>query len=161
MSGRMLKKVFKEQEEEDRHAIESESEGEEEIQQLNGKAEINPFDLLTDDSGGDGDDDNQRKSRQPSALQVDPKYLNAGNELRRIFGSKVVKSFEKHERSGGSSRLVHGGRRAAHIPRKTVLVTASEHWHRWDGSFSMEFLKRLMDITTFGNIILFASCILK
>ncbi|KAM1602221.1 hypothetical protein ACFX1Z_028956 [Malus domestica] len=72
-----------------------------------------------------------------SVLQVDPRYLNADNELRRIFGSKVVKSFKKHERSGGSSRLVRGGRRVAHIPRKTILITASEHWHRWDGSLSL------------------------
>ncbi|KAM1230915.1 hypothetical protein ACFX13_041748 [Malus domestica] len=218
MSGRMLKKVLKEQEEEHGHVIESESEGEEESQQLNGKAKFNPFDLLNDDGDDDGDHQgdesetvdehlvvvpelktkagvastNNQKSKKkkkkkskeasysssgasnvekpldvilesisldgpekaasgkgcenlakpcaPSALQVDPKYLNVDNELRRIFGSKVVKSFEKHERSGGSSRMVRGGRRAAHIPRKTILVTASEHWHRWDGSLSMEFL---------------------
>ena len=75
-------------------------------------------------------------------LQVDPKYLNAENELRRIFGSKVVKSFEKSNQTGtGSSRQVRGGRRGGYNPRKTVLVTASEHWPRWDGSFSMEFLE--------------------
>ncbi|PON49431.1 Transcription factor [Parasponia andersonii] len=82
------------------------------------------------------------KRSPASILQVDPKYLNAENELRRIFGSKVVKSFEKSNQSGtGSSRQVRGGRRGGYIPRKTVLVTASEHWPRWDGSFSMEFLE--------------------
>lgn len=75
-----------------------------------------------------------------SILQVDPKFLNAENELRRIFGSKVVKSFEKSNQTG-SSRQVRGGRRGGYNPRKTVLVTASEHWPRWDGSFSMEFLE--------------------
>ncbi|XP_062091241.1 uncharacterized protein LOC133797377 [Humulus lupulus] len=86
--------------------------------------------------------DSLAKPPAASVLQVDPKYLNAENELRRIFGSKVVKSFEKSNQTGtGSSRQVRGGRRGGYIPRKTVLVTASEHWPRWDGSFSMEFLE--------------------
>ncbi|VVA12143.1 PREDICTED: mRNAion factor [Prunus dulcis] len=216
MSGRLLKKVLKEQEEDQR--IESdheEEEEEEEAQQLNGKASINPFDLLNDDdhdldhqedesetfdepsivpqlktkvggvvstsnqkskkkkkkkgkevssssstsnvekpldaileslsldapgkSADTKDCDNLGKPRAPSTLQVDPKFLNAENEMRRIFGSKVVRSFEKHERSG-SSRMARGGRRSAYIPRKTILITPSEHWPRWDGSLSMEFL---------------------
>lgn len=85
------------------------------------------------------DCDNLGKPCAPSTLQVDPKFLNAENEMRRIFGSKVVRSFEKHERSG-SSRMARGGRRSAYIPRKTILITPSEHWPRWDGSLSMEFL---------------------
>lgn len=74
----------------------------------------------------------------PFILQVDPKYLNANNEMRRIFGSKVVKSFEKNQQSG-SSRMVRGGRRGG-VHRKSFLVTPSEHWSRWDGSFNMELL---------------------
>ncbi|KAI7740975.1 hypothetical protein M8C21_006886 [Ambrosia artemisiifolia] len=35
-------------------------------------------------------------------LQVDPKFLSADNELRRIFGSKVVNSFEKSNQAGSS-----------------------------------------------------------
>ncbi|KAL5572264.1 hypothetical protein UlMin_021861 [Ulmus minor] len=84
--------------------------------------------------------DSVEKQSASSIVQVDPKYLNAENELRRIFGSKVVKSFEKSNQTG-SSRQMRGGRRGAHIPRKTTLVTPSEHWPRWDGSFSMEFLE--------------------
>lgn len=80
------------------------------------------------------------KQCTPSILQVDPKYLNADNELRRIFGSKVVKSFEKSIQMG-SSRQAHGGRRGVHNPRKTILVSPSENWPRWDGSLSMEFLE--------------------
>lgn len=76
----------------------------------------------------------------PSILQVDPKYLNADNELRRIFGSKVVNSFEKSNQTG-SSRQTRSGRRAGHNPRKTILVSPSENWPRWDGSFYMEFLE--------------------
>ncbi|KAJ6334779.1 hypothetical protein OIU78_011612 [Salix suchowensis] len=75
-----------------------------------------------------------------SALQLDPKCLNPENELRRIFGSKVVKSFEKSN-PDSSSRQVRGGRRGAHHSRKTILVSPSEHWPRWDGSLSMEFLE--------------------
>ncbi|KAF3439762.1 hypothetical protein FNV43_RR18040 [Rhamnella rubrinervis] len=80
------------------------------------------------------------KQCKPSILQADPKYLNADNELRRIFGSKVVKSFEKSNQTG-SSRQTRGGRRGVHNPRKTILVSPSENWPRWDGSFSMEFLE--------------------
>ncbi|GAV71411.1 Tcf25 domain-containing protein [Cephalotus follicularis] len=75
-----------------------------------------------------------------SILQVDPKYLNAEYELRRIFGSKVVKSFEKSNQAS-SSRQLCGGRRGSLHTRKTMLVSLSEHWARWDGSFSMEFLE--------------------
>ncbi|KAK0581292.1 hypothetical protein LWI29_012161 [Acer saccharum] len=80
------------------------------------------------------------KQHTPSVLQIDPKYLNVENELRRIFGSKVVKSFERSHQSG-SSRQVRGGRRGSHHVRKTILVSPSDLWSRWDGSFSMEFLE--------------------
>ncbi|XP_050385796.1 uncharacterized protein LOC126802241 [Argentina anserina] len=71
----------------------------------------------------------------PSILQVDPKYLNADNEMRRIFGSKVVKSFEKNQPSG-SSRMARGGRRGM-VHRKSFLVTPSDQWPRWDGAMNM------------------------
>jgi hypothetical protein len=80
------------------------------------------------------------KQCAPSVLRVDSKYLNAENELRRIFGSKVVKSFEKSNQAG-SSRQIRGGRPRIHTHRKTLLVTPSDHWSRWDGSLSMEFLE--------------------
>lgn len=77
---------------------------------------------------------------RPSILKVDPKFLNAENELRRIFGSKVVSSFE-NANQGGSSRQVRGGRRGGYGHRKCVLVSSSDHWPRWDGSLSMELLE--------------------
>lgn len=80
------------------------------------------------------------KQYAPSILQVDPKCLNPENELRRIFGSKVVKSFERSNLAS-SSRQVRGTRRGSHHARKTILVSPSEHWPRWDGSLSMEFLE--------------------
>uniref|UniRef100_A0A2P2IQM4 Transcription factor 25 n=1 Tax=Rhizophora mucronata TaxID=61149 RepID=A0A2P2IQM4_RHIMU len=80
------------------------------------------------------------KQNSPSILQVDSKCLNPENELKRIFGSKVVKSFEKSNQAS-SSRQVRGGRRGSHYARKTILITPSEHWPRWDGSLSMEYLE--------------------
>ncbi|KAI3812234.1 hypothetical protein L1987_16941 [Smallanthus sonchifolius] len=73
-------------------------------------------------------------------LQVDAKFLSADNELRRIFGSKVVDSFEKSNQAG-SSRLGRAGRRAIHSYKKTIIISPSEHWPRWDGSLSMELLE--------------------
>ncbi|MQL94199.1 hypothetical protein Taro_026857 [Colocasia esculenta] len=82
----------------------------------------------------------QKKNSMSSILTVDPKYLKAENELRRIFGSKVVSSLENHQ-TVTSSRNLRGGRRATHIPRKTILVTPSGYWPRWDGYLSMELLE--------------------
>lgn len=84
--------------------------------------------------------DNRAKQYTTSILQVDPKFLSAENELRRIFGSKVVSSFENSQQTG-SSRQIRGGRRGSHNPKKTILVSPSDHWPRWDGSLSMEFLE--------------------
>lgn len=80
------------------------------------------------------------KQQSVPILQVDPKYLNAENELRRIFGSKVVKSFESSNQAS-SSRQIRGVRRGHYNLRKTVLVHPADHWPRWDGSLSMEFLE--------------------
>ncbi|XP_076920047.1 uncharacterized protein LOC143581060 [Bidens hawaiensis] len=73
-------------------------------------------------------------------LQVDPKFLSADNELRRIFGSKVVNSFEKSNQAG-SSRQGRSGRRVMHSYKKTIIISPSEHWPRWDGSLSMELIE--------------------
>ncbi|KAG9447066.1 hypothetical protein H6P81_013194 [Aristolochia fimbriata] len=74
-----------------------------------------------------------------SLLAVEPKYLSAENELRRIFGSKVVSSFENS--SNSRSRRTNVGRRGGLNHRKTNLVSPSGYWPRWDGSLSMEFLE--------------------
>lgn len=86
----------------------------------------------------DGVVKNSYKKYVPFILQVDPKYLNADNEMRRIFGSKVVKSFEKNQQSG-SSRMARGGRRGV-VHRKSFLVTPLDHWPRWDGAMNMVLL---------------------
>ncbi|KAK1256850.1 hypothetical protein QJS04_geneDACA015522 [Acorus gramineus] len=75
-----------------------------------------------------------------SLLAVDPKFLKAEDELRRIFGSKIVRSFE-NDRNGGSSRQVRGGRRMTLSLRKTMLVSASVNWPKWEGDLSMELLE--------------------
>ncbi|KAI3914854.1 hypothetical protein MKX01_018023 [Papaver californicum] len=84
--------------------------------------------------------DQQMSQGTSSVLVVDPKCLKPENELRRIFGSDVVRSFEK-DKKGGSSRQMRGGRRGGHNTRKTYLVSPLEHWPRWDGSMSMERLE--------------------
>jgi len=81
------------------------------------------------------------KQHAASVLLVDPKYLNAENELRRIFGSKVVKSFESSNQVG-SSRQMRGVRGRVHYNlKKSVLVTPSDSWLRCDDSLSMQFLE--------------------
>ncbi|KAJ0428376.1 hypothetical protein HanHA300_Chr17g0645441 [Helianthus annuus] len=74
-------------------------------------------------------------------LQVDPKFLSADNELRRIFGSKVVNSFEKSNRAGSSRQLGRPRRRVIQKYKKTIIISPSDHWPRWDGSLSMELLE--------------------
>ncbi|XP_073315779.1 uncharacterized protein [Primulina huaijiensis] len=81
-----------------------------------------------------------KKQFNSSILLVDPKFLKAENELRRIFGSKVVNSYERSH-SSVNSRQIHGGRRGSHNLRRTILISPSEHWPRWDGSLSMELLE--------------------
>nr|XP_043640224.1 transcription factor 25 homolog [Erigeron canadensis] len=73
-------------------------------------------------------------------LQMDPRFLNGENELRRIFGSKVVGSIEKNNQPG-SSRQGRQGRRVSHTHKKSILVSPSDHWPRWDGSLSMELIE--------------------
>lgn len=80
------------------------------------------------------------KNGRSSVLIVNPKYLKAENELRKIFGSKVVNSFE-NQHSVGSSRQMHGGRQAAYNLRKTYLASPSGLWPRWDNSITMELLE--------------------
>ncbi|KAL3632792.1 hypothetical protein CASFOL_025776 [Castilleja foliolosa] len=82
-----------------------------------------------------------KKQCNYSVLQVDPKFLSAENELRRIFGNSVVKTHERSNLPGNSSRMVRGGRRVSHILKRTILVSPSQHWPRWDGSLSMELLE--------------------
>ncbi|KAK8914077.1 hypothetical protein KSP39_PZI023746 [Platanthera zijinensis] len=84
--------------------------------------------------------DATKKHGRSSILKVDPKYLKAENELRKIFGSRVVSSLENNEIGGNSSQM-YGGRRAIHHPRRTILVTPSSYWSRWDGSLSMELVE--------------------
>ncbi|RXI07552.1 hypothetical protein DVH24_005325 [Malus domestica] len=59
---------------------------------LDGILESISLDALEKAASGKGCE-SLAKPCAPSVLQVDPKYLIADNELRRIFGSKVVKSF--------------------------------------------------------------------
>ena len=97
-----------------------------------GSLKVNPANVEVGDS--------LLKQCMASILQVDPKFLSAENELRKIFGSKVVDSFHKNHQTS-SSRQIRGGRRGSHTHRRTILVSPSEHWPHWDGSLSMELLE--------------------
>ncbi|KAI3455754.1 hypothetical protein Pfo_031476 [Paulownia fortunei] len=88
----------------------------------------------------DSDDIMLKEQCKSSVLQVDPKFLSAENELRRIFGSRVVKSYERSHLSV-NSRVIRGGRRGSHNLKRTILVSPSQHWPRWDGSLTMELLE--------------------
>ncbi|KAJ4786564.1 Transcription factor 25 [Rhynchospora pubera] len=89
-----------------------------------------------------------------SVLAVDPKHLKAENELRKIFGSKVVNSFQNQNPGSSSAgmRNMHGARRGVHNPRKTVLVTPMAYWPRWDGSLSMELIETKNGINYFRYV---------
>ncbi|CAL5082333.1 unnamed protein product [Urochloa decumbens] len=76
-----------------------------------------------------------------SVLAIDPKHLKGENEMRRIFGSKVVDSFENQRNMPSSSRQVRGVRRVAHNPRKTLLVSPPSYWPAWDKSISMDLIE--------------------
>ncbi|CAH2057699.1 unnamed protein product [Thlaspi arvense] len=86
-------------------------------------------------------DSARKASSLRSVLEIETKYLNLENELRRMYGSKVARSLESSSQGGGSSRQGRGGRRGVHHIAKTVLITPMENWSRWDRSFSMEFLE--------------------
>jgi len=74
-------------------------------------------------------------------LAIDPRHLKGENEMRRIFGSKVVDSFENQRNMPSSSRQVRGARRVVHNPRKTLLVSPPSYWPPWDKSISMDLLE--------------------
>ncbi|RRT37064.1 hypothetical protein B296_00051741 [Ensete ventricosum] len=98
------------------------------------------------------------KNGRSSVLVIDPKYLKAENELRKIFGSKVVNSFENQHRVG-SSRQMHGGRQAAYNLRKTYLASPSGFWPRWDNSMTMDLLETKDGMHYFRYPLFLISCI--
>ncbi|KAK3276411.1 hypothetical protein CYMTET_15507 [Cymbomonas tetramitiformis] len=73
-------------------------------------------------------------------LAVDMRHLKAEDELRRIFGSRVMKT----ERA--SEKMEARKRNPGHLPRgvgqraqkKSVLITPREHWPRQPSGLSME-----------------------
>ena len=71
---------------------------------------------------------------------MDPRYLRAEEELRRIFGSKVINAVEKGDGPGmqaGRKRQQPRGGRVSF--KKTLLATPHGHWGgRPEGGLSME-----------------------
>ncbi|KAJ7557549.1 hypothetical protein O6H91_05G131800 [Diphasiastrum complanatum] len=77
-------------------------------------------------------------------LAVNSKYLRAEDELRRIFGAKVINAVEKSG-DGATARYRRQGvvRHAGRVGplKRTILVAPMETWPRWDGGISMEYLE--------------------
>ena len=75
-------------------------------------------------------------------LVVDTKHLRAEDELKRIFGSKVINAVERsnYGNFGGTRRRQGMNRKIGrgNLLRKTVLVTPKDYWPSWDNSISME-----------------------
>lgn len=99
----------------------------------------NPYPAKKKLLNADSDTKFLKKQFKTSVLEVDPKFLSAENELRRIFGSRVVKSQERN--SSANPRMMRGGRRGNHSLKRTILISPSQHWPRWDGSLTMELLE--------------------
>lgn len=95
----------------------------------------------SDRAAGKEIETNEATHGAASVLAIDPKHLKGENEMRRIFGSKVVDSFENQRNVPSSSRQVRGARRVSHNPRKTLLVTPPSYWPPWDKSISMDLLE--------------------
>ncbi|KAG2644569.1 transcription factor 25-like [Panicum virgatum] len=95
----------------------------------------------SDRASGKEIDINEATHGATSVLEIDPKHLKGENEMRRIFGSKVVDSFENQRNMPSSSRQVRGVRRVTHNPRKTLLVSPPSYWPPWDKSLTMHLLE--------------------
>ncbi|XP_066394668.1 uncharacterized protein [Miscanthus floridulus] len=95
----------------------------------------------SDRAAGKEFETNEATHGASSVLAIDPKHLKGENEMRRIFGSKVVDSFENQRNMPSSSRQVRGARRVVHNPRKTLLVSPPSYWPPWDKSISMDLLE--------------------
>ncbi|GJN34350.1 hypothetical protein PR202_gb23002 [Eleusine coracana subsp. coracana] len=95
---------------------------------------------------------NEMTPAMSSVLAIDPKHLKGENEMRRIFGSKVVDSFENQRNVPSSSRQVRGVRRVAHNPRRTLLVSPPSYWPQWDKSMSMDLLETKNSLNYFRYI---------
>ena len=84
---------------------------------------------------------NASKSNK-APLVVDTKHLRAEDELKRIFGSKVINAVERsnYGNFGGTRRRQVMNRKIGrgNLLRKTVLVTPKDYWPSWDNSISME-----------------------
>ncbi|KAE8657766.1 Translocon at the outer envelope membrane of chloroplasts 33 [Hibiscus syriacus] len=69
---------------------------------------------------------------KPSVLLVDPKYLNVRMSCGEYLVLRWLSLLRKPIKAGRQGNL--------HI-RKTVLISPSDHWPRWRGSLSIEFLE--------------------
>ncbi|DBA78426.1 hypothetical protein WJX79_008278 [Trebouxia sp. C0005] len=91
-----------------------------------------------------------RSSAKPSnegtaLLGVNPAKLKADDEMRRIFGSKVVDAEARNESAGGMvgasrrvRRLMARGLIKRSVLKAGLLIVPKEHWPPFEGGLSME-----------------------
>lgn len=98
-------------------------------------------------------------------LSIEPKYLNAINEMRRLFGNVVLESFEEQDAGSGRRRerqreaidlgkalsgryspASRGQSLAGVTMRKNILMQGKDEWPRTtSGGLGMELVQRLPD----------------
>lgn len=100
----------------------------------------------------DGGEISGSEASRAEILGVDVQFLRADDELRRIFGSKMINAAERREEvEGGSGRRrsgpgrrggVGGGHNRVGLTlKKLLLVQPMDHWMRWDGGLTMECVR--------------------
>lgn len=85
------------------------------------------------------------KLNEKNLLAIQHKYLNPNNEMKKMFGSKVVQSDHKKKMRGGSR---------AHMPKATWMTTCKDTWPQMKKTgLSMNFLesKRGLNYFTFEH----------
>lgn len=95
-------------------------------------------------------------------LGVDPRYLRAEDELRRIFGSKVINAAERGSDGTLPGRKRQGPHRGGRVSlKKTLLVTPHDHWQRPEGGLSMELSETREGLNFFRCIASYCFCIIR
>lgn len=121
-----------------------------------------------------GNGDNRFAKSAENLLSVDPKSLNATNEMRKLFGNVVLESFDQPENEGSGRRrerrreMVDLGRAltgryspasrgqnlAGVTLRKNILMQGKDEWPRaTSGGLGMELVEKLPTGSTLYQLV--------
>lgn len=133
-----LKKVKKKKKKKGKRVVVSETPAEDDVDLL-----LERFSLSQEENTSSTNAPTSSGIKLAEILTVDTKQLRAEDELKRIFGSKVINAVERGSSSNsfGGLRRRQGMRQKAgrgNFLKRTILVTPKEVWPFWDGSISME-----------------------